>query len=197
MKIPMANSIARLPLWQVDAMAAAVICLGAGVWYFAGLSPLVEARATRQNLETELAGEKDALQKQSALIKRREQMLEEAKAQILASRVQLLPPDQINQQVAKLTEMASGIGLSIDEIKPLGPAPQERFTTVPIKVSGVGSYEAVTKFMERLRSDFHDTGVSGFALGGSPEKPDEILKFELNLVWYAAPLQGAVQKKAP
>jgi hypothetical protein len=93
--------------------------------------------------------------------------------------------------------MAIEAGLVVDEVRPSSPVPQERFTTVPIRLTGTGRYSAVTGLLGRLRSDYHDTGITGFTLRAPPERTGEDLKVELNLVWYAGPvpIRAELKKK--
>lgn len=189
-----AKTIAPLKLWQLDAAGAAVVCLGAALWYFAGFEPLCEARAARRNMEEELRGQRDAAEKQVALLSKREENLAKVRAENSISAVQLKPAERVNQQVSDLTSVAGKAGLRIDEIKPAGPVPAERFTMVPIKVSGAGEYSAVTDFLKRLRADFRDTGVTGFSLKSPPDESAKPLVFEFNLVWYAAPVPAPAKK---
>lgn len=181
----LSKSLATRPLWHMDACAAAIICAAAGVWYFAGFAPLVSARAARKELEVELAGERVKLDQQAELVKKHASSLEIARQKQSASRVQLKAVDRVNQQVADLTRMAIDSGVEVDEVRPSPPVAQERFTAVPIRLTGTGRYEAVTNLLGRLRSDYHDTGITGFALRAPTEATGEKLKVELNLVWYA------------
>lgn len=189
-----AKSIASLKVWQLDAAGAAVVCVGAALWYFAGYEPLSQARATREHMEQELHDHQDAAEKQMELLTMRESILAKVRAENSVSAVQLKPAERVNQQVSDLTGVAGDAGLRVDEIRPASAMPAARFTMVPIKVSGAGEYAAVTEFLRLLRADFRDTGVIGFSLKMPTDATATGLKFEFNLVWYAAPSPSSAKK---
>ena len=188
------RSVSVRPLWQIDALGVAVVCVLSGLWYFAGLRPLTEARAARRGLEAELAVQKDMAEKKSDILARQDQSLAKARQQNAASAIQLKQPEQVNQHVSELTGAAEASGLRIDEIKPSQAVPVARFTMVPIRLKGAGGYHAVTTFLRRLRGDFHDTGVTGFKLSKIESSENGDLQFALDLVWYAAPSVAPAKK---
>lgn len=191
------SQVTRLPLWQIDVAGTALVCLFAAVWYLAGLRPLAQAQAARTAMESELAAQEAIAQDKVKLAATQEREIQRAQGEIAASALQVQRVDQINSHVSELEEAAATSGLRVDEIKPSQATALLRFTTVPIRMSGVGDYGAVTLFFRTLRIKFRDTGVTGFRLQLSPAAGGEQateLRFELDLVWYAEPKLPAAKK---
>jgi Tfp pilus assembly protein PilO len=189
------KKVAGLQLWQIDAAGAVMVCAFAGIWYVAGLRPLNEARAAREAMETELSLEQSVAQDKAKLIVTQERILQKVGNDLASTALRIQDPDQINQHVSALERAAARAGLRVDEIKPSAAVSMSRFTTVPIRISGVGEFGAVTSFFKALRADYRDTGVTGFNLKiqDGDQGPGE-LRFELDLVWYAAPRQPPAKK---
>ena len=197
MRIRIPQSIALRPLWQIDALGAAVVCLAAGLWYFAGLQPLSDARAAREELEQKVTMQQEVAQERTRLAETQERQLKKIKEDIATSSINLLAVEKINSHVSELTRAAGDSGLRVDEIKPSQPVALTRFTTVPIRLSGGGDYRSVTGFFRTLRRSHRDTGITGFKLqsqgaAGVPDSPE--LRFEVDLVWYAGPRPKANKK---
>ncbi len=198
MRVP--KFMTSLPLWQVDAAGAAIVCIAAGAWYFAGVEPLGRVRAEQETMQTELAAQRELSHAKAKQAAKQDQSLKKLREQIGSSNVHLQRVDAMNARVSALTTAAGEANLRVDEIKPSSPTMRPRFTVVPIRISGGGDYGAVMAFFGALRSRFEDTGVSGFSLdrveasaeskGGDAEE----LRFVLDLVWYAAPTQAGSKK---
>ena len=192
MKTP--GFITRMALWQVDLLGTGVVCAIAAVWYLGGVRPLSQARAERDSMETELTTQRSIAQDKAKLAAIQEKSLKKVQAEIASSSIQLLPADQVNSRVSALAGVAGKAGLRVDEIKPSAPVPLARFTTVPIRLSGAGEYKSISLFFDALRGEFRDTGLTAFKLQVSETAEGSELRFELNLVWYAAPMQATPKK---
>lgn len=187
-----AQRLSHRPLWQIDAMGAAIVCVMAGAWFLLGLQPQLDAKAARLVLEQELTAQNEIAGQRAALVATHERALKTIQQQIEASAIRLKPADYLNQHVSDMATAGTGTGLRIDEIKPAAPEALQRFTIVPIRLSGGGSYRSLTSFLGKLRSDFRDTGATGFQLKREGDAGD--LRFEVNLVWYAAPAPAPTKK---
>ncbi len=62
-----------------------------------------------------------------------------------------------------------------------------RYATLPIRLSGTGSYRDCVLFLHNLREQLRDTGVSTLSLSGNPEAPAAPATFQFELLWYASP----------
>lgn len=124
------------------------------------------------------------------------QRLTEIERALSGLRVRLQDAGALNQRLAELTNLADQIGadprrgLKVEQITPGTPTVGPRFTTVPIRLSGVSTYAAASAFLERLQERFPDTGVTGLTLKVRGEDTAEA-EFGMDLVWYAAGGGGA------
>jgi Tfp pilus assembly protein PilO len=92
--------------------------------------------------------------------------------------------------VNTLTVLASECGLTLDEVTPSAPEPGELYRTVPIRLSGKGSFTASALFLHLLRTNLRDTTVRSMNLVGDPTG-EVASTFVFELVWYAAPADHA------
>lgn len=187
-----------LPLWQIDAAGAAIVCAAAGIWYFAGIEPLGRVQAHWNTVDAELKMQREVSHQKAGLAADQDKQLKDLRHQIENSELQLKQVAAINSRVSDLTTAATESKLQVDEIKPSKPVSKPRFTVVPIRLTGVGNYPSILTFLKRLRTDFGDTGLSGLSLGMKPDGAasgaGEVLRFELDLLWYAAPTVQPAKK---
>lgn len=184
----------RLSLWQIDAIGLAVCALLAGVWYLAGVEPLSQARAARASLDASLA-EKSAEADHVRSVKAdTERLLASIRTQIQEDAVQLQSVDALTHRVADLTQLARGHALRLDEIKPGAAVSGSRFTVIPIRVTGGGTYVGCVAFLTTLHEKYPDVGLSSMDLRGEPDMPERGARFTFDLVWYAAPPAAAAKK---
>jgi hypothetical protein len=185
-------------LLKIDAVGCAVCAALAGLWYFAGVRPLSEARASRESARTLLC-ERDAqiaelYTSRSAFQKSRRDMQE----RLDAGQVQLQRPDQINTRIDQLTQLAAACNLRIDQIKPEPPTVLAKYTTIQIKLDGAGSWADAARFLHQLKEKHPDNGITGFELRGEPEASDKVPLFSFSLIWYAqGPAPSASPSKSP
>lgn len=175
-------SATRGPMWRIDAAGAAVCGLVLAGWYGLGVRPLASADAARAGMIQEIASREE----RSEAVARTSRTIESQADTVRGAQpVRLVPLDQMNRRVASLNEAASRGTLRLEELKPGTPVPGAKHTSVPIVLSGTGTYAAAAAFLHRLRTEFPDVGVSGFELRA--DGPDaRTSRFVFNLVWYAA-----------
>ena len=183
---PNLSSQARWKLiWT--AAAATVVAVTFAV-YTAAIQPALAHRAQRQQLNAELAQRKS---KSAALAGELADVGKQLKAvnQSLAhARLRLQPASLVNDRLERLADLANDCGLSIDQVHPGDVTDTAHFEIVSIKLGGTGSFPACGKFLHQLHDVFPDTGVRALEVTNqspSPVKP--MLKFDLELTWYAAP----------
>jgi len=190
MKAPWSERLGALKPWQIDALGLLACALLAALWYAAGYGPLAEARAAREAMQQDIAGKKDESLHQGKVLKAHQSICAQLQAQARAGAVALESPEHLLERIKALTAAANSAALKLDEIKPSPALPGERFTSVPIHLSGSGPFRAMAAFLHGLRATFPDTGVVGFELRGEPEMSEKPVRFSFDLVWYAAPAAG-------
>jgi Tfp pilus assembly protein PilO len=174
-------------------LAGVATCLlMAGAWHTLTLAPLKEARESRQALWDAL---QPRLEKAASLeqhVRAQQRTLAAVGEQIASGDLQLRSVDYINQRIADITAAAGAFKLRLEEVRPGTPAAMQWFMNVPIRLSGSGEYPDLGSFLHALPAAFPDVAVVGFQVRGEPEAIDKTPRFELNLVWYAAPRSAGV-----
>ncbi|MFN0132182.1 MAG: hypothetical protein ACKVW3_06580 [Phycisphaerales bacterium] len=185
-------SVSRGPMWRIDVVGV-VACVGvSGAWYALGVRPLASAQAARTGVVDEIQARQERAEK-VARTARTVGAQAEAAQKPGGGQTMLLPVEQMNRRVAELNEAAASGSLRLDALKPGAPWTGARHTSVPIVLSGSGSYAAAAAFLHRLRTEFADVGVTGFDLRANTTDPSAS-QFVFNLVWYAAPGASGTKK---
>ncbi len=181
----------------VDAVfVASWLAAGAALWLGVVQRALDERHSAveQQALVTQL--EDEAAQGARQLAAKRAQG-EALSGQLSRMTLRLAGVGTLNQRLAQLTALASDVGqqqagvLKLEQITPGAPEAGARSTAVPIRLVGVGGYAGAADLLARIRARFPDTGVHGFALARSVEDAGGQGTFRVDLVWYAAPSEGA------
>jgi len=177
--------------WLID-VAALGLCLGLTVTvYFIGVHPLLTKQvesATRRRELREQRKEASDLQGTLASLKRELSTVERTLAQ---SPLRLEPTTAINQRLAQITDLAARCGLKLNEIQPGKAFPGRHYDTVPMVLSGAGTYHTCATFLHQLHLSFPDMGVTAFSVGGDPTSGQTTATFKFTLAWFAAPLDHA------
>lgn len=180
----------RPSLWRIDAAGVAVCLLLTVVVYAMAVQPVLDQKtevlAQRQKLEQQRQRANE-LTGTLAKIRRQLVKIERAAAE---SEVRLKPVGNLNEQLAALTDLADDAGLRVDGVQPGEPTHGRRYETVPIELTGNGSYGACAAFLHRLHRSLPDMGVAGFELSATPRSPEDPAEFRFELTWFAAPGMG-------
>ena len=68
-------------------------------------------------------------------------------------------------------------------------ADSAHYQTVPIRISGSGSYPGCARFLHELRTRFPDTSCKSFELTNpNPVRDHNVGNFKFELTWYTAPV---------
>jgi len=187
----------------IDASGILVLAGLACAAYFLGAAPVLDARAQieeqRQLLEAQAHNAADV----EGRVVQEQKKLVELKAKLEATDVPLFPAAEINKRLEKITRLTETHGLSVQQLDPglakLDPI-SGKFTLVPIRIVGAGSFSGVSKFLdELLATAYPDVEVRTMSLsaaadanpGATPTgQPDAT--FAIDLRWYAAPAANAV-----
>jgi Tfp pilus assembly protein PilO len=177
---------------RLDAVGLAVcaaLTLGA---YAVAIRPLV------QHMEA-AAAQRRELAERRASIAELEQSAQGIRRQLtdLRHEAELLPlkmesARQINQRLARITDLAGESGLEIHDIQPGTAVNKPRFAIIPIQLAGSGDWRACARFLRSLRQVFPDSGVGTVELVGNPGGgPEALAEFKLGLIWHVEPLAPA------
>ncbi len=173
--------------WQVHSIGAGGFAVLSVIAALAVVNPVLTARAERASLRSEL--ERRQLQLADLEQARRDVQgrLDATRQELGDGRLQLESSGRLNRRMARLVELAATSGLDIHEMRPGTPVTGDRYDTVPIMLSGQGSYPQCAGFLHLVHETLPDTGVTDLDLSGNPTHPELGARFRFDVVWYAAP----------
>jgi Tfp pilus assembly protein PilO len=179
------NWLTGLKPRHIDLAGAAIIVATALPLLLPRVNPLLRSGSLLEQQRAQLAialrNEKDL---NGFLVDQRDR-LAEIRTSLLKEKIRLESARNVNQRIARLTSLAAGTGLSVNEVLPGATTPGERFDTVPVRMNGTGSYPTCVAFLCKLSSTFPDTSVGSFELAGNPQKPGSPAEFHVDLIWHA------------
>jgi len=115
------------------------------------------------------------------------QQLLGAEAALKASHITLQTSDQLNARLSSILEATSRAELSVNELVFGDVAEGEHFTSVPLKLTGLGTYPECGRFLHEIAGVMPDVRVHTFKLSRGSESGDMACHFSFDLLWYAAP----------
>jgi Tfp pilus assembly protein PilO len=187
----------RFQTWHVDACgmlasAGLLAALGFGV-----IAPIMNQQSAVAAVHDEIA---DLERQRTAMDLRRSQLqadLDRATSAVAETDLSLEPVEQVNRRVADIVDLASECGMVIHETRTDEPDRAPSHSTVPVELSGDGSYSNCAMFLRRLARALPDVKVVAFDLSGNPRTREGDGTFEFDLAWYAAPSVAHIDAAAP
>ncbi len=183
-------------LHMAGGVVALLLLVGASV---AGVRPLLAHRAAAQELSaamTDARNRSDAARAQLGTVRERAASL---KRELAENAVSLRPASALNEQLGTVTALAQRVGLRVQQVSPGKATVGTRSTTVPVRVTGSGTYPAVASFLAALHEGEATTAVAGVSIrseGGAQGPLNTVdgsspgAAFTLDLVWYALPAKA-------
>ena len=173
--------------WRTDGTALLALVFLTAAVYALQILPLIRAKqsiaARVADLQTQ---QRKASELRTSLQSLKDQLT--AAQQLLArSDVQLQPASRLNQQIARLTDLAAENGIQIDSIEPGRSTSTGRYGTVDIRMTGWGTYGNCTTFLKHISGTLRDSSVSKVRLSAQPTAAANSATFSLDLIWYTAP----------
>lgn len=171
---------------EVDGAGVVVAIVLSGLFYFMGLKPLLDRQHTEilQDRQLEIQRAKNDQGERSLQTLREHLAL--VQAEIADSPQKLEPLHALNDRLARITALAAVRGLDIADIRPGAATTSLHYKTVPILLTGSGSYVNCVRYLHQLHEQFTDTTVTSLRMTGTPEDRDTAPSFQFELRWYAA-----------
>jgi Tfp pilus assembly protein PilO len=163
----------------------------AALLYFVGIEPM---RAEYDTYEHRLEQVQQQRAESADLQARKRQLTEslaEVEQRLADCPLRLESFGQINFRVARINQMACDGGLLVEEVELGAAGDSDRYRTVPIRVSGRGSFDKLVRVLRDLREQFADTAIASIEIRGDGGRTDLQPTFEIQLVWYASPKGSA------
>jgi Tfp pilus assembly protein PilO len=176
--------------WRIY-VGGAVVCAALSIAaYCVGVRPATLRRAEQVEKQSELHAARQKANNLAGQLNTARAELTRVNDAIASLPLRLEPVAQINQRLARLTDMADSIRpvkLTIEEMRP-GVASEGRdYKTLPIYIAGSGTYPACAAFLHGLRKNFPDMAVLSFDTTNNSASPDSpAATFQFELAWHAA-----------
>jgi Tfp pilus assembly protein PilO len=187
----------RTQHWRIDAAGLALIFGLAAAAYFVQISPTIaednRVRADAMQAASERAKARDL---ERSLLTLNEQVDKTQRA-AASSQLALEPASQLNQRLARLTELAAQNSLQVDAIESGATTMQPRYSTVSIRITGRGTYRNCGMAMKQLRVSMPDIAIVSFQMssaGIASGNTDTIVTFGFDLLWHTQPQVNPVKK---
>jgi Tfp pilus assembly protein PilO len=184
----------------IDALAVTLCVILTAVVYFQGVSPLIGKQQHLRSQEVDLAKKRIAASQRAARLSELRRRLARTRQTLDASAVRLKSIDQLNQELAELTQLARECGLAVESVQPGRLIEGQRYGIVPVTLLGKGAYPKCAWFMHALTDQRKDTGIVRFELTGEAAdagaRPGAVVatapaaapaSFRIELAWYTAP----------
>lgn len=170
---------------KIDLLGVAV-CVGlTAVAYLGLIDPAMKGRQRYEQMQLQESDLTKQMRDMERQVSARRMDLEQTRDSVEEERVELEPVSHLNQRLSRLTDFALADSLEVEEILPAAVERQPRYSSVPIKLAGKGTYRDCAKFLHSLQDGLVDTGVSSFELRSEGEAGVSTGRFVFNLVWYA------------
>ncbi|MHC5113196.1 MAG: type 4a pilus biogenesis protein PilO [Planctomycetota bacterium] len=175
-----------LTWWHVD-LAGVALCV---VLTFVGYGIILQPIADERDRLTAKRNELQQIQQQAHLAETSRTSLEEelkdVRQRIEDSAVHLESAAHLNGRLARLLALATDSGMQVDETSSGDTEDGQWHRTVPVRVSGRGSYTSCARFLHGLQAKLPDVEVLAFNLVGTPAQRSQGATFRFELAWYAA-----------
>jgi Tfp pilus assembly protein PilO len=180
----------HVPRWsEIDGAGVVAIIVLSAIFYFAALNPMMQKRDAAEAQRLLLAAQAEKATDAAAALHAAQDRLLLVQKQIAESPQKLEPVRALNNRLAGITAAATARQLDIADIRPGAAAVGLHYTTVPIAISGSGSFADCVRYLHDLHRKFGDTAVIGVRLIGNAQDAtptSALLAFHLDLRWYAA-----------
>ncbi len=190
----------RLPVkwkwWRIDGPAIGVLLAGTLLFYLAGMRPLISRLEGRSAWEAGLAAQRGRAIKLGSALATIQARLAEVTQALAENPLHLEPITRINQHLAAVSQLATEIGLKIDEIQPGQLASGQHYCIIPIQLAGTGTYPQCVAFLHRLHGAFPETCVGPLELTSNAHDPFKPGTFRFELQWHAVPAPEMAMKPA-
>ncbi len=169
---------------NVAGVAACAVVVG--VFCLDGLRPLLGRAAAGTTARHRLAVARDQRDAADGAVRDGTAELIELHHQEMATALILLPPTRVNDVLARVSAVAAGCGVRLDEVRVGEMARGDRYATLPVHASGRGAYRQCVAFLHKLNHDCPDVGVDAFGLAGAAGDAGGPVAVDLELRWHAA-----------
>lgn len=174
-------------IWHIDAGGVAVLLLVAVATWFIGVRPVLARHDRAVAAQQSYVAVNQKLRETEGEIARLNTQLQETRRDCALHGQRLEPSSHLNHRLASLTELATNVGASLDDVQPGKVLPAARFDFMPIHLAGTGTYSQFTALLHAIREAHADIGIGALTVFGTPATTDQPANFSIDLLWYTQP----------
>jgi len=167
-----------------DLLASALVVVLAVPFCFRSVNPLIRPFGEVADQRTHLAQLEQSASELAAGAEHHQQRLTDLDQELRDTREKLLAAGNVNRRIARLTDLAEGAGLAVDEIVPGEPKTLGLCLAVPVRLKAICNYPTCVAFLRQLKDAFPDTAVEAFELYGNAEDPRRGVQCHIHLLWH-------------
>lgn len=172
--------------WWIDAAGLAACLVVSIASYALGVAPLVQRSADLRDAIQQHRRQEQVMADMTQSLDQLKHRLEQNQDALNEAVFELQPISRLNQYLARLTDLAKQNGLSLHEIKSGQPIAFKHYRSIPIDLSGTGTYQDSVRFLHNLNKNFLDIRVSALNLSVLTHSPTPRARIDMSLVWHAA-----------
>jgi Tfp pilus assembly protein PilO len=187
----MAEQSSRLwNCWRIDAAGLAVAALLAGGAYFLEIRPLLGQRDIYEAQCVEATAKKQQIQELRGSLRSVNDQLRGVEQALAQRNITLQGADQINQRLARVTDLGMENGLTVDGIEPGATVRSAHYQTIAIRLNGRGTYRSCIAFFHAVQEKLPDSSIISFRMGSQGSTENAAGTFDCQLLWHTAPSAG-------
>ncbi len=155
--------------------------------------PVIQTQFEQASLRAELLGHQQRiteLDRAERVLENKDHRIEQDLAH---DQLSLQGVGHLNRRLALIVDSAVASDIDLTETRSGTITDGQMYQTVPISLTGTGSYPGFAAYLRRLHERLPDTCVVSFELSGSPGRQDTPDRFRYDLLWYAAPAVAGAQ----
>ena len=171
---------------QIDTAGILACVILAMLGYFFGIHPLLRQQESLHARQSRLDAQNDQARELTDALGKLKGKLSFVRQALASSPVRLESDYRLNPRIAAIAELVSDCGMRINEIRPGVLKSEQRFKTMPISVSGSGSYPGCILLLKRLKQAFPDTAIESFKILSNTSDPRAGAQYQVDLLWYVA-----------
>ena len=176
----------------VDIVACSVVGAIALLAYWVGIRPVFAAEDDQRRMADQLAESRRQLASTQAEYTGAKLAIETTSERLRRSSVVLHTADGLATRQEEVTRTVVGGGVQLEQLVVGTAVHGELLDTIPLQLSGTGSFPQVVLIMHELRTRFPDMAITSFQMSGAATGPQgsdtatSSVRFLLDIAWYTA-----------
>jgi hypothetical protein len=185
----------RLPRFKhprVDAGACGALALIGLLVFWVGIRPIFDAEDKQRQLGGQLTESRHQLSARREEYSQVNMAIEATRERLKRSAVVLHTADGLAARQEEVSRAVVNAGIELEQLMVGTAVRGSLLDTIPLHLSGKGTFPQVVAIMHELRTEFPDMAITSFQMSGAgtvagtSEKSEPTVRFLLDIAWYTA-----------